>query len=50
VQKYYLYHLKIIDEWGWGFSSVVDRLPSKRKALVLVFSSGEKKIIDEAKT
>jgi len=29
---------------GWGFSSVVERLPSKRKALGLVLSSGNKKI------
>jgi len=28
---------------GWGFSSVVERLPSKRKALGSVLSSGEEK-------
>jgi len=28
---------------GWGFSSVVERLPSKHKALRSVPSSGEKK-------
>jgi len=28
---------------GWGFSSVVERLPSKRKALGLVPSSEKKK-------
>jgi len=28
---------------GWGFSSVVERLPSKRKALGLVTSSEKKK-------
>jgi len=27
---------------GWGFSSVVERLPSKRKALGSVLSSGKK--------
>jgi len=26
--------------WGWGFSSVVERLPSKRKALGSALSSG----------
>jgi len=31
------------DTWGWGFSSVVERLPSKRKALGLVTRSGKKK-------
>jgi len=30
-------------DWGWGFSSVVERLPSKCKALGLVPSSGKKK-------
>jgi len=33
-------------EWqkqGWGFSSVVERLPSKRKALGSVLSSEKKK-------
>jgi len=29
--------------WGWGFSSVVERLPRKRKALGLVPSSEKKK-------
>jgi len=29
--------------WGWGFSSVVERLPSKRKALSSVPSSRKKK-------
>jgi len=29
--------------WGWGFSSVVERLPSKHKALRLVPSSEVKK-------
>jgi len=29
--------------WGWGFSSVVERLPSKRKALGSVPSSEKKK-------
>jgi len=29
--------------WGWGFSSVVERLPSKRKALGSVPSSKKKK-------
>jgi hypothetical protein len=28
--------------WGWGFSSVVERLPSKRKALGSVLSSGQR--------
>jgi hypothetical protein len=28
---------------GWGFSSVVERLPSKPKALGSVLSSGKKK-------
>jgi len=28
---------------GWGFSSVVEHLPSKRKALGSVLSSGKKK-------
>jgi hypothetical protein len=28
---------------GWGFSSVVERLPSKHKALGSVLSSGKKK-------
>jgi len=28
--------------WGWEFSSVVERLPSKRKALGSVHSSGKK--------
>jgi hypothetical protein len=28
--------------WGWGFSSVVERLPSKCKALGSVLSSGKK--------
>jgi len=31
--------------WGWGFNSVVERLPSKRKALGLVPSSEKKKAI-----
>jgi len=31
------------NERGWGFSSVVERLPSKRKALSLVPSSEKKK-------
>jgi hypothetical protein len=31
------------EEGGWGFSSVVERLPSKRKALGSVLSSGKKK-------
>jgi hypothetical protein len=29
--------------WGWGFSSVVEHLPSKHKALGSVLSSGKKK-------
>jgi len=29
--------------WGWGFSSVVEHLPSKRKALGLILSSEKKK-------
>ena len=29
--------------WGWGLSSVVERLPSKRKALGSVPSSEKKK-------
>jgi len=29
--------------WGWGFSSVVERLPRKRKALGSVPSFGKKK-------
>jgi hypothetical protein len=29
--------------WGWGFSSVVERLPSKCKALGSVLSSGKNK-------
>ena len=29
--------------WGWGFSSVVERLPSKCKALGSVPSSEKKK-------
>ena len=32
-----------VESWGWGFSSVVERLPSKPKALGLVLSSGKKK-------
>jgi len=31
------------DIWGWGFSSVVERLPRKRKALGSVPSSEKKK-------
>jgi len=31
------------DVWGWGFSSVVERLPRKRKALGSVPSSEKKK-------
>jgi predicted nuclease of restriction endonuclease-like (RecB) superfamily len=30
-------------EWGWGFSSVVQRLPSKLKALSSVLSSRREK-------
>jgi hypothetical protein len=29
--------------WGWGFSKVVESLPSKHKALGSVLSSGKKK-------
>jgi hypothetical protein len=29
--------------WGWGFSSVVEHLPSEGKALDSVLSSGKKK-------
>jgi hypothetical protein len=32
-----------IKKRGWGFSSVVERLPSKCKALGSVLSSGKKK-------
>jgi len=34
---------KIGEDWGWGFSSVVERLPRKRKALGSVPSSEKKK-------
>jgi len=30
-------------DWGWGFSSVVEHLPRKRKALGSVLSSEKKK-------
>jgi len=30
-------------DWGWGFSSAVERLPSERKALGSVPSSEKKK-------
>jgi len=30
-------------KWGWGFSLMVEHLPSKRKALGSVLSSGKKK-------
>ncbi|EDL99635.1 rCG37968 [Rattus norvegicus] len=36
--------------WGWGFSSVVERLPSKRKALGSVPSSEKKKKKKKKKT
>jgi hypothetical protein len=39
----YISDLKKIHKGGWGFSSVVERLPSKRKALGSVLSSGKKK-------
>jgi len=35
--------LKSFTLWGWGFNSVVERLPSKRKALGSVPSSEKKK-------
>jgi len=35
--------LKRLEAWGWGFISVVERLPSNRKALGLVLSSEKKK-------
>jgi len=35
--------------WGWGFSSVVERLPRKRKALGSVLSSEKKKKKKERK-
>jgi len=34
---------KRVGKWGWGFGSVVERLPSKRKALGSVPSSEKKK-------
>jgi len=34
---------KVFNAGGWGFSSVVERLPRKRKALGSVPSSGKKK-------
>jgi len=33
---------EILGFWGWGFSSVVERLPSKRKALGSVPGSEKK--------
>jgi hypothetical protein len=36
--------------WGWGFSSVVERLPSKRKALGSGLSSEKKKKKKKAHT
>jgi hypothetical protein len=34
---------KMIEEGGWGYSSVVEHSPSKRNALGAVLSSGKKK-------
>jgi len=34
--------LRALTAWGWGFSSVVERLPRKRKALGSVPSSEKK--------
>jgi len=35
--------LKRSNQWGWGFSSAEERLPSERKALGSVPSSEKKK-------